>query len=182
MKNSINTVTLNNQGATTTGATAVTATYGSAMPSVIAPSKIGYTFGGYYDKIGGGGTQYYKADGTSARNWDKTFDTTLYAHWIEEKPYTNSIVNRCDYASVENNKCTIKTTLYNIASNCDIIVAGYKEGRLVVSKMRPYSQENESFVFTGDIDEIKVMVWDSLSTMRPLCDVEIIKSDKFITK
>lgn len=77
------TVTLNNQGATTTGATSVTATYNSAMPSIAnnLPQKTGYTFGGYYTATNGGGTQYYKADGTSAKNWDKTSATTLYAKW-----------------------------------------------------------------------------------------------------
>ena len=76
------TVTLDNQGATTAGATSVTATYGSAMPSIASnlPKKTGYTFKGYYDATSGG-TQYYKADGTSAKNWDKTSNTILYAQW-----------------------------------------------------------------------------------------------------
>ncbi|MBP3284092.1 MAG: InlB B-repeat-containing protein [Clostridia bacterium] len=75
------TVTLNNQSATTAGTTSVTATYGSAMPSITKPAKTGYTFGGYYTETNGGGTQYYKADGSSAKNWDKTAATTLYAKW-----------------------------------------------------------------------------------------------------
>ena len=59
---------------------AVTATYGEAMPQVSTPTKSGYTFNGYFDERSGG-TQYYKADGTGAKNWDKTEDTTLYAQW-----------------------------------------------------------------------------------------------------
>ena len=53
-------------------------TYGES-----APTKTGYTFGGFYDGSGGTGTQYYKADLTSNRNWnkDKTSGTTLYAKW-----------------------------------------------------------------------------------------------------
>ena len=80
------TVTLNNQGATTAGATSVTATYGSAMPSIASnlPKKTGYTFNGYYDATSGG-TQYYKADGSSARTWNKTAATTLYAQWTANK-------------------------------------------------------------------------------------------------
>ena len=76
------TVTLNNQGATTAGATSVTATYNAAMPSIASnlPQKTGYTFNGYFDAASGG-TQYYNADGTSAKNWDKTETTTLYAQW-----------------------------------------------------------------------------------------------------
>ena len=94
------TITLNNQSATTAGTASVTATYGSAMPSITVPkreytitynyngsgasnttAKSTYTFGGYYTATSGGGTQYLKADGTSAKNSDFTAATTLYAKW-----------------------------------------------------------------------------------------------------
>jgi len=79
------TVTLNNQSATTAGTASVSATYGSAMPSITVPKKTGYTFGGYYDGTNGSGTQYYKADGTSARTWNKASASTLYAKWTANK-------------------------------------------------------------------------------------------------
>ena len=56
----------------------MTATYGSALPKITKPAKTGYEFGGYFLPDG---TQYYKADGTGARNWDRTSDTKLYAKW-----------------------------------------------------------------------------------------------------
>ena len=75
------TVTLDKNASTATAGTAsVTATYGSAMPSATMPTRTGYTFAGYYD-ASSGGTQYYTASGTSARTWNKTANTTLYAHW-----------------------------------------------------------------------------------------------------
>ena len=75
------TVTLNKNNGTG-GSNSVTATYGSAMPSATMPTRTGYTFAGYYDTSAAtGGTQYYKADGTSARTWNKTSNTTLYARW-----------------------------------------------------------------------------------------------------
>jgi hypothetical protein len=64
----------------TGGTTEVTATYGQPMPAITIPTRTGYTFNGYFDAASGG-TQYYKADGTSAKNWDKTAATTLYAQW-----------------------------------------------------------------------------------------------------
>lgn len=76
------TVTLNNQNATTAGSTSVTATYDSSMPAITVPTRTGYTFGGYYTSTNGGGTQYYTATGASARKWDLTSNTTLYAKWI----------------------------------------------------------------------------------------------------
>ena len=75
------TVTLDNNNAVTAGTAAVTAAYDSDMPSAVMPVKTGYTFGGYYDGENGTGTQYYTADGASARTWDKTSAATLYADW-----------------------------------------------------------------------------------------------------
>ena len=74
------TVTLNQQSGSG-GTASVTVTYNAAMPSITKPTRTGYTFGGYYTATNGGGTQYYKADGTSAKNWDRTSATTLYAKW-----------------------------------------------------------------------------------------------------
>ena len=78
------TVTLDNQGATTAGQASVTATYNAAMPSIAnnLPKKTGYTFNGYFTATSGG-TKYYNADGTSAKKWDKTAATTLYAQWSQ---------------------------------------------------------------------------------------------------
>ena len=73
------TVTLDNQSATTTGSTEVTATFDAAMPSITIPKRTGYTFHGYYTTANGSGTKYYNADGTSANNWNIASATTLYA-------------------------------------------------------------------------------------------------------
>ena len=75
------TAALDRQGGTT-GSHAVTATYDSAMPEAEMPIKEGYIFRGYYDAVTGG-TKYYNADGTSAKTWDKTEDTILYARWVK---------------------------------------------------------------------------------------------------
>ncbi|MBO6074660.1 MAG: InlB B-repeat-containing protein, partial [Paludibacteraceae bacterium] len=63
--------------------TTKTATYNQAMPGpVTCPTRSGYVFGGYFDGTTSSAKQYYKADGTSARNWDKEDATcTLYARW-----------------------------------------------------------------------------------------------------
>ena len=81
------TVTLNNQGATTAGAASVSATFAQAMPSIAGnlPERTGYSFGGYFTNTNGGGTKYYKADGTSATNMALYGATpTLYAYWIAQ--------------------------------------------------------------------------------------------------
>lgn len=73
-------VTLNaGQGSGGTGS--VTASYGSDLPDITAPSRSGYAFGGYYSGEGGTGTKYYNADGTGAHVSDFDAPTTLYALW-----------------------------------------------------------------------------------------------------
>jgi len=73
-------VSLDQQGGSG-GTFDLTATYGAAMPSATAPTRDGYTFGGYFTGVDGAGTQYYNADMSSARNWDQTSGDTLYAKW-----------------------------------------------------------------------------------------------------
>ena len=73
------TVTLNQQSGSG-GSSSVQATYGSAMPSATMPTRTGYTFNGYFDATSGG-TKYYNANGSGAKNWDKTAAATLYAQW-----------------------------------------------------------------------------------------------------
>ncbi|MBP5699335.1 MAG: InlB B-repeat-containing protein, partial [Methanobrevibacter sp.] len=84
-------VTLDPQGGEG-GTTFVTATYGQPMPAITVPTRPGYEFYGYFADEQGyndnwldGGTRYYNSDGTSAKNWDKNSDVTLYAHWKSAK-------------------------------------------------------------------------------------------------
>ncbi|MBP5584516.1 MAG: InlB B-repeat-containing protein, partial [Bacteroidales bacterium] len=85
-------VTLNQQSATTDGTKSVNVNYGSAMPSITLPKRTGYTFGGFYTSTGGSGTQYYTANGASARSYLLTSNTTLYAKWTKDT-YTITYVN-----------------------------------------------------------------------------------------
>ncbi|MDD3302205.1 MAG: InlB B-repeat-containing protein [Candidatus Gracilibacteria bacterium] len=74
------TVTLSANGGTA-GTTSVTSTYNESMPIItVLPTKVGYTFNGYFSAISGG-TKYYNADGSSAINYLLTSGTTLYAQW-----------------------------------------------------------------------------------------------------
>ena len=78
------TVTLNPQGGQN-ATIKLTATYGKAMPTgenIVAPTRAGYTFEGYFSSTNGNGTQYYNADMTSKRTWNKEASSaTLYAYW-----------------------------------------------------------------------------------------------------
>lgn len=72
------TVTLDAAGGTGSGT--ATATYGQDMPEITKPTRVGYTFGGYFTQQNGG-VQYYDADGNSVRTYDRTDGVTLYAKW-----------------------------------------------------------------------------------------------------
>jgi len=64
------------------GTSETSATYDSSLtPSLSAPSRVGYTFGGYYDQVSGQGIQYYDASMNGQRTWDKAGAATLYAKW-----------------------------------------------------------------------------------------------------
>ena len=76
------TITFNKNGGTG-GTDSTTITHGTkqgSYPDITLPTMSGYKFIGYYDAASGG-TQYYNSTGQSVRDWDKTSDTTLYAHW-----------------------------------------------------------------------------------------------------
>lgn len=75
-----NSVTLDKQNGAG-GSDSVVVKNGSAMPIISVPTRSGYVFGGYYESTSNG-SQYYTASGTSARNWDKSSDSTLYARWV----------------------------------------------------------------------------------------------------
>lgn len=87
-------VTLNANGGTG-GTASVTATYGQAMPSATMPTREGHTFNGYFTATSGG-TKYYNADGTSAKKWDKTDATILYAQWTQITYTVTWIVDKAE--------------------------------------------------------------------------------------
>ena len=70
------------EGATTSGSYPSYATLGSTMPTITtAPSKTGYTFGGYYDGDNGTGTQYWYANRTGAKTCAIDGPNQFYAKW-----------------------------------------------------------------------------------------------------
>ena len=74
-------VALDRQGGTG-GMATVTTTYGQTPPTVTVPTRTGYTFGGYWTKVGGVlRDQYYNADGTGKVAWNNTKTSWLYAKW-----------------------------------------------------------------------------------------------------
>ena len=93
------TVMFNRNGGPANGSGSVTATYNAAMPSATMPTRAGYTFDGYYDAASGG-TQYYTSAGASARAWNKTANTTLYAHWTKNSYNLTLNLNKTNISGI----------------------------------------------------------------------------------
>lgn len=104
-------VTLDREGGTT-GATSVTMTYdANTLGGYSAPTKTGYTFGGYWTGDNGTGTLIITTEGaltsatvsgyTSSGKWIKTTATTLYAKWT-------AIDYTVTYSAPSNGNYTIK--------------------------------------------------------------------------
>ena len=104
LKANIYTITLNNQGATSSGTKKVYYQYNTTKTingttcyyytnsslttclsggyNINKPSKTGYSFKGYYTSTNGSGTNYVNSSGTFINNAYKTIgDKTLYANW-----------------------------------------------------------------------------------------------------
>lgn len=67
------------------GSDGVNAVFGYPMPegsSITAPTRVGYTFDGYYQSELDNSAKYYDSSMHSTRNWDIARTATLYAHWI----------------------------------------------------------------------------------------------------
>jgi len=123
------TVTLDRQGATN-GTASVTATYGSNMPSgKTAPSRTGYTFGGYYASTGGSGTQYYNSSMASAHVWDQADNVSIYAKWTEKTYSVTVQTANSTMGKVMSNQTSTTVTAKYVTSDCAITAtpeSGYR--------------------------------------------------------
>lgn len=88
-------ITLDSQGGTG-GSSSVKAVYNQPMPNASMPTRVDYTFGGYFTEPNGKGTAYYASNMASLRSWDKQSDGTLYAYWISN--YKEIIMNTNNYS------------------------------------------------------------------------------------
>ena len=117
-------------------------------------------------------SKYFTDDGST---WLYTNSDYVYFEVMDEnKKFISSNVKKNDITH------TIEVELHNITAPYDILIAGYKGNQFVTVKRVPHNKQNSPYTLEGDIDKIKVMVWDDLSTLKPLCKVEEITNNNFI--
>ncbi|HBF15564.1 MAG TPA: hypothetical protein DDW30_07810 [Clostridiales bacterium] len=130
------TITFNKDGGSG-GSSSVSAKKDQSMPFATAPTKKGYTFGGYYTSRNGKGTKYYSANMSSSRSWDKTTNTTLYAYWIEDD---NGI--KLTPSNFE--------TYFNFSSSCSVTRSSYNSNGTAIYSY--YISPKSSFRYSGNSD------------------------------
>ena len=97
-----------------TGSTSISGVvFNQAMPTIVAPTRVGYTFEGYYYQNPEDLTEkkYYSLSGTnavSANNWDFDGTPTLYAKWT---PIQNTLSFIANGGTLTQN--TTKTIVYD---------------------------------------------------------------------
>lgn len=66
------------------------------------------------------------------------------------------------------------TTPY-LPENSTIVLACYKDGEFVEMKSETNKNETIYFVVNSDFNSAKIMAWESLGSMTPICDAEIVR-------
>ena len=141
------------------GPSSVTATKNKPMPSVASslPSRTGYTFKGFYDAQLGG-TKYYNADGTSAKEWDKDYaEYTLYAQWTANKHSLTwnlnggTVTTAGTNAAVNSTGTASGSVAYGTAIKAPVVIktgytfAGWHDGNSIVTPPNTMPDNNISY-------------------------------------
>ncbi|MBQ2967505.1 MAG: InlB B-repeat-containing protein [Clostridia bacterium] len=143
--------------------------YNSNYGDIPVLSKEGYAFLGWFTD------PLYGSLVTANTTVSILENQTLYAHWELLEPFVESVV------MVKGDVHTINSEVYHVDSGV-LVVAGYKSGQMVDKTYVPYSKDMPDAELTGDIDEIRVMVWDALGSFKPVCEMEIIPESEFATE
>ena len=62
-----------------------------------------------------------------------------------------------------------------LPQNAQIILACYENGKLIKTLFSPNKNETIYFVVSQKFDAAKIMVWESLGSMKPICKTETVK-------
>ena len=123
---------------------------------------------------GGSGNNFYIAYNVTAGNtyyigaklYSGTGAFTLHIE-TDCKPGTKTV---CITAS--DGRKILQTIPDYLPLDSEIILACYDNGRLVEMKTAPNKNETIYFIADKYFDSAKVMVWETLGNMKPLCEVE----------
>ncbi len=107
-------------------------------------------------------------------NYIKNNEITLYAVWqVHDPPSTSTIV------TLQNQSYKFDINVANPINESICIVTTYADdGKLIEMQIIPMTVGTSNIILTMkknlSATNAKVMIWDKLNTMQPLCDPEII--------
>lgn len=126
------------------------------------PVREGYRFLGWAASETAASPEYQPGDVYTANT-----DITLYAVW-EELPYTLiDVTSRPDFDLID-------VELYHLDIGCTVVLAAYKDEKLVDVQYKKYNGDLLSYVENTAYDHAKIIVLDGFDTLTPLCDAEEI--------
>lgn len=73
-------------------------------------------------------------------------------------------------------------SMYTFDKPNQVLIAGYRRGRLITLKTVADSQGSSLCTLTGDLDEIKVMAWDGFGKLTPITAAETIPARDWVTE
>lgn len=173
------TVTLNpGEDAATPGAESLTVTFNQAFPQLSAaqlPTRIGYTFAGYYLEPDGRGKQYIDKDG-NGQVWDVPMDTTLYAYWTPNA-YTvaisDALMSLLESVTMNGESYTGTPLSFKFGETVTILVTAKDGYKLVAWQGDSFAHaKQKTFSFT-------IPAQDSVldGTVLPVCSVPAWRID-----
>ena len=98
-----------------------------------------------------------------------------------ENDYLNSATIHCKASlagtktTVSDDEKTFDIKPANTVIGSTVVLALYNNGKLVEMKSEKYNSTDISFTTDKSYTSAKVMVWESLENMKPVCDAEIVK-------
>lgn len=125
-----------------------------------------------------GTTKYYSG---KAKSISLTDTETVLTLTYSETDYTDSeykikiVKFEGTKTTVSNDGTKFTVTPINIANGSTVILALYDGDKFVEMQSKAYAGEDIPFTTDKSYTSAKVMVWDSLSSLKPVCDVEIVK-------
>jgi len=136
----------------------------NAYISSIKPTRSGYIFLGWARSASATEAEFQPSD-----EYTENTDITLYAVWKILPSTETSITKKSAYS-------LINTTVKNAENGNLILIATYKNGKMSDLQTEAYTGEDISVATFLPYDNVKVMIFDSLKSLKPLSIAETISN------
>ena len=123
----------------------------------IIPDNYGYHFLGWYDGIGGTGTQYTDSEGNSLANWTGLSDITLYAKWEIVQVTVTYDVNGGDELIPDSQLATYNANIsHPTPTRTGYTFLGWYDGEELINTERWYGLSDTTLVAHWELTEYNI--------------------------